>query len=169
MHIINYIELMPKEIERKFLINKIPKNLTGNKIKQGYLQSEKHRTVRIRTVEKPNNDKKAYLTIKGASNKSGASRYEFETNIPYKEATYLLKLCNKPLIEKTRYIYNKNDVVWEIDDFDGLNKGLLIAEIEIKNEQQSFKLPNFIVKEVTGDPKYYNSALQKHPYQKWKK
>ena len=60
-------------------------------------------------------------------------------------------------------------MIWEIDDFDGLNKGLLIAEIEIKNEQQSFKLPSFIVKEVTGDPKYYNSVLQKHPYQKWKK
>ena len=158
---------MPKEIERKFLVSHIPDGSIETEIKQGYLQSEKHRTVRIRTLVKKPKGKKAFITIKGASNKSGTSRYEFETGIPFDEANYLLKLCDLPLIEKTRYIYISDNLKWEIDQFHGENKGLLLAEVEISNENQKFVLPNFIVEEVTGINKYYNSMLQKNPYSLW--
>ena len=157
---------MAKEIERKFIIKHIPKNLLGGKIKQGYLQSEKTRTVRIRTVESKKN--KAYITIKGASNKTGLSRYEFETEIPFNEAVYMLKLCDTPLIEKTRYIYKNDNVIWEIDEFHGMNEGLFIAEVELSNENQKIELPDFIIEEVTGINKYYNSNLQKSPFTLWK-
>ena len=157
---------MAIEVERKFIIKHVPKGLLGNKIKQGYLQSEKKRIVRIRTVESKKN--KAYITIKGASNKTGLSRYEFETEIPFNEAVYMLKLCDTPLIEKTRYIYKNNNVIWEIDEFHGMNEGLLIAEVELSNENQKIELPDFIIKEVTGINKYYNSNLQKSPFILWK-
>ena len=156
---------MAKEIEKKFLINSIPENLFGSKIKQGYLQSEKQRTVRIRTTESKKNE--AYITIKGASNKTGLSRYEFETEIPFNEGVYMLELCDTPLIEKTRYIYETDSVVWELDEFHGMNEGLLIAEVELSNENQKIQLPDFITEEVTGINKYYNSNLQKSPYILW--
>ncbi len=157
---------MAIEVERKFIIKSIPKNLFGSKINQGYLQSEKKRTVRIRTVEGKKN--KSYITIKGASNKTGLSRYEFETEIPFDEGTRMLELCDIPLIEKTRYIYEDNNAIWEIDEFHGMNKGLLIAEIELSNENQKIELPDFIIEEVTGINKYYNSNLQKSPFTLWK-
>ena len=157
---------MPNEIERKFLVKYIPKNLLGCKIKQGYLQAEKHRTVRVRTTETKKN-RKGYITIKGASNDSGLSRYEFETKIPINEAIYMLKLCNTPLIEKTRYIYKAKIITWEIDAFHGMNSGLVVAEVEISSEKQKIKLPDFIYKEVTGIKKYYNNQLQKNPYKSW--
>ena len=157
---------MPNEIERKFLVNYIPKNLLGYKIKQGYLQAEKHRTVRVRTIETKKNHK-GYITIKGASNESGLSRYEFETKIPINEAIYMLKLCNTPLIEKTRHIYKTKIITWEIDEFHGMNSGLVVAEVEISSEKQKIKLPDFIYKEVTGIKKYYNNQLQKNPYKLW--
>ncbi len=156
---------MAKEIERKFIINHIPKSLLGYKLKQGYLQSEKKRTVRIRTVEGKIN--KSYITIKGVSNKAGLSRYEFETEIPFSDGVYMLELCDLPLIEKTRYVYEINNVVWELDEFHGMNDGLLIAEVELSSENQIIEIPNFIKKEVTGIKKYYNSNLQKHPYKMW--
>ena len=158
---------MPKEIERKFLVSHIPDGLIETKIKQGYLQSEKHRTVRIRTLVKNPDGKEAFLTIKGASNKRGTSRYEFETDIPFDEATYLLKLCDVPLIEKTRYIYILDNIKWEIDEFHGVNRGLFLAEVELSDENQNIVLPDFIVEEVTGINKYYNSMLQKTPYTLW--
>jgi len=156
---------MAKEIERKFIIKQIPKNLSGGNIKQGYLQLEKKRTVRIRTVEGKTN--KSYITIKGISNKVGLSRYEFETEIPFNEGVYMLELCDTPLIEKTRYIYKVNNIIWEIDEFHGMNKGLLIAEVELSSEKQKIEIPDFIYKEVTGIKKYYNSYLQKHPFKLW--
>ena len=158
---------MPKEIERKFLVSHIPNEALGIEIQQGYLQSEKHRTVRIRTIVEKSDLKKAFLTIKGASNEKGTSRYEFETEIPFNEATYLLKLCDMPLIEKTRYIYISDNVKWEIDEFHGTNSGLLLAEVELSNENQKIQLPDFILEEVTGISKYYNSMLQKLPYTLW--
>ena len=158
---------MPKEIERKFLISHIPDGLIETKIKQGYIQSEKHRTVRIRTLVKNPDGKAAFLTKKGASNKRGTSRYEFETEIPFDEATYLLKLCDVPLIEKTRYIYILDNIKWEIDEFHGVNRGLFLAEVELSDENQNIVLPDFIVEEVTGINKYYNSMLQKNPYTIW--
>ena len=158
---------MPKEIERKFLVSHIPNGSIETEIKQGYLQSEKHRTVRIRTLVKNPDGKEAFITIKGASNKRGTSRYEFETEIPFDEATYLLKLCDVPLIEKTRYIYILDNIKWEIDEFHGVNRGLFLAEVELSDENQNIVLPDFIVEEVTGINKYYNSMLQKNPYTIW--
>ena len=158
---------MPKEIERKFLVSHVPNGSIETEIKQGYLQSEKHRTVRIRTLVKKLDAKEAFLTIKGASNKSGTIRYEFETEIPFDEATYLFKLCDPPLIEKTRYIYISDNLKWEIDQFHGTNKGLLLAEVELTDENQKIVLPEFIFEEVTGINKYYNSMLQKNPYALW--
>ena len=157
---------MNKEIERKFLIKKIPKGLIGTTLRQGYLQSEKERAVRIRTVEKEGL-KKGFLTIKGVGNSSGMSRYEFETEIPIADADYLLNLCNQPIIEKTRYIYEHESLIWEIDDFHGVNNGLVIAEVELKSEDQEIKKPDFVDKEVTGQKKYYNLMLTKNPYSLW--
>jgi len=157
---------MPNEIERKFLVKHIPKNLFGYKINQGYLQSEIHRTVRIRATEE-NSNHKGYITIKGVSNDSGLSRYEFETEIPIKDANYMLKLCDSPIIEKTRYIYETKLLKWEIDEFHGINKGLVVAEVELSSEKQKIKIPDFIYKEVTGIKKYYNNQLQKNPYKSW--
>ena len=157
---------MNKEIERKFLIKKIPKGLIGTTLRQGYLQSEKQRAVRIRTVEKEGL-KKGFLTIKGVGNSSGMSRYEFETEIPIADADYLLNLCNQPIIEKTRYIYEHESLIWEIDDFHGVNNGLVIAEVELKSEDQEIKKPDFVDKEVTGQKKYYNLMLTKNPYSLW--
>ena len=157
---------MNKEIERKFLIKKIPKGLIGTTLRQGYLQSEKERAVRIRTVEKEGL-KKGFLTIKGVGNSSGMSRYEFETEIPIADADYLLNLCDQPIIEKTRYIYEHESLIWEIDDFHGVNDGLVIAEVELKSEDQEIKKPDFVDKEVTGQKKYYNLMLTKNPYSLW--
>ena len=157
---------MNKEIERKFLIKKIPKGLIGTTLRQGYLQSEKERSVRIRTIEK-GGLKGGFLTIKGIGNRSGMSRYEFETEIPIADADYLLNLCDQPIIEKTRYIYEHESLIWEIDDFHGVNDGLIIAEVELKSEDQKIKKPDFVDKEVTGQKKYYNLMLTKNPYSMW--
>ena len=157
---------MKKEIERKYLIKEIPKGLVGTTLRQGYLQSEKERAVRIRTVEK-RGLKRGVLTIKGLGNSSGISRYEFETDIPIADADFLLNLCDQPIIEKTRYIYEHESLIWEIDDFHGVNDGLIIAEVELKSEDQDVKKPEFVEKEVTGQKKYYNLMLTKNPYSMW--
>ena len=157
---------MNKEIERKFLIKKIPKGLIGTTLRQGYLQSETQRAVRIRTIEK-SRLKRGFLTIQGGGNSSGMSRYEFETEIPIADADYLLNLCDQPIIEKTRYIYEHESLIWEIDDFHGVNNGLVIAEVELKSEDQEIKKPDFVDKEVTGQKKYYNLMLTKNPYSLW--
>ena len=159
---------MGKEIERKFLVSFLPEGISRITMCQGYLQPEKERAVRIRTVEKEGS-KKGVLTIKGMGSESGMSRYEFETEIPVQDADHLLSLCDEPLIEKTRYKYDYKDLTWEIDEFHGVNNGLVIAEVELESEDQQFKKPNFISEEVTGQEKYYNMMLLKNPYTTWRK
>jgi len=157
---------MANEIERKFLIKSLPDDMSGITMRQGYLQPEKERAVRIRTVEK-DGSKKGVLTIKGMGSKSGMSRYEFETEIPVPDADHLLSLCDQPLIEKTRFKYDHEGLIWEIDEFHGVNDGLIIAEVELESEDQQFNKPDFIGDEVTGQIKYYNMMLLKNPYTAW--
>jgi len=156
---------MPIEIERKFLVSNdsfVTNSYKKQYIKQGFLNSDKNRTVRIRIL-----DNLGYITIKGVSNKSGTTRFEWEKEIPKEEAETLLLLAEKKPIEKVRYLLKNNDFVFEIDVFEGLNKGLIIAEIELSHEDQNFKKPNWLGSEVTGDIKYYNSSLSNNPYSKW--
>jgi adenylate cyclase len=157
---------MANEIERKFLINALPEGMSGTTMRQGYLQPEKERAVRVRTVEK-DGSKKGVLTIKGMGSASGMSRYEFETEIPVTDADHLLSLCDQPLIEKTRYKYDHGGLVWELDEFHGVNDGLVVAEVELESEEQTFDKPDFIGEEVTGQTKYYNMMLLKNPYTTW--
>ena len=157
---------MANEIERKFLIKSLPEDMSGTTMRQGYLQPEKERAVRIRTVEK-DGSKKGVLTIKGMGSKSGMSRYEFETEIPVLDADHLLTLCDQPLIEKTRYKYKYDGLIWEVDEFHGVNDGLIIAEVELESEDQQFNKPDFVGDEVTGQVKYYNMMLLKNPYTTW--
>ena len=156
---------MPKEIERKFLVigEDWRKQITGIFYRQGYLFAEAKCTIRIRA-----GGGKGYLTIKGETH--GAVRDEFEYEVPIKDANKLLaKFCNSPLIEKRRYKVKSGELVWEIDEFEGENKGLILAEAELTSEDQEIELPDWIGKEVTGDPKYYNVNLVKNPYSKWNK
>ena len=156
---------MPIEIERKFLVSNdsfVTNSYKKQYIKQGFLNSDKNRTVRIRILEN-----QGYITIKGVSNKSGTTRFEWEKEIPKEEAETLLLLAEKKPIEKVRYLLKNNDFVFEIDVFEGLNKGLIIAEIELSHEDQNFQKPNWLGSEVTGDIKYYNSSLSNNPYSKW--
>ncbi|MEQ8191972.1 MAG: CYTH domain-containing protein [Candidatus Eremiobacterota bacterium] len=154
---------MGKEIEKKFLIknDEWREGAKGTKYRQGYLSTVKERTVRVRTI-----DDKGFLTIKGVN--VGAVRAEYEYEIPAKDADEMLTdLCEKPLIEKNRYKISYKNLVWEIDEFFGDNNGLIVAEVELTDEDQSIDLPSWIGEEVTGDPKYFNSSLIKHPYSKW--
>lgn len=154
---------MGKEIERKFLVkNETYKKLCSGKLyKQGYLNSNPDRTVRIRIV-----DNKGFITIKDKG--SNLSRSEFEYEIPYMEAEEILdNICEKPIIEKTRYFYNYMGHLWEIDEFHGENEGLVIAEIELSNEGESFTFPDWIGEEVTYDSRYFNSCLITNPYKSW--
>ena len=156
---------MGKEIEKKFLIvNDDWRQLgTGKPYCQGYLNSEKGRTVRVRTI----NDR-GILTIKGPN--VGATRLEYEYDIPIDEAREMLKeLCHKPLIEKTRYKITLDGFTWEVDEFTGENEGLIFAEIELEYEGQKFEKPAWIGKEVTDDSRYYNANLVKNPFANWKK
>ena len=159
---------MGKEIECKFLVSSLPEGMSGTTMHQGYLQPEKERAVRVRTVEK-DGSKKGVLTIKGLGDTSGMSRYEFEIEIPVSDADYLLSLCDQPLIEKTRYKYDYEGVTWEIDEFHGVNDGLVVAEVELESEDQQFEKPDFIGEEVTGQVKYYNMMLLKNPFSTWGK
>ncbi len=150
---------MHTEIERKFLVlNTDFKSESYQQIKitQGYLNTDKKRTVRIRIT----NDN-AYLTIKGESNESGTTRFEWEKEIPVDEAELLLKLCEKGVIEKKRYLIKAEKHTFEVDEFFGRHTGLLLAEIELQNENEAFIKPNWLGEEVTGDKQYYNSALSK--------
>ena len=156
---------MSFEIERKFLVKSKDYQRESHKkfyVKQGFLNTNKHRTVRIRI-----SDKNAFLTIKGVSDKSGVSRFEWEKEIPVKEAKQLLLLCEKGIIEKNRYLIKYGNHIFEVDEFLGKNEGLVIAEIELSNENEGFEKPNWLGKEVTGDVKYYNSQLSKKPFTNW--
>lgn len=155
--------VMGKEIERKFLVHGDAwrKLATGTHYRQGYLSTVKERTVRVRTI-----DAQGFLTIKGIS--IGATRREYEYEIPARDANAMLDLlCERPLIEKFRYKIMDQGHTWEIDEFEGENQGLIVAEIELSAENESFNIPEWIGKEVTGDPKYFNSNLIKNPYSRW--
>ncbi len=157
---------MPQEIERKFLVegNFKKDSFAHEKMVQGYLSSEKERTVRVRI-----NGDEACLTIKGISNETGISRFEWEKEIPIEEARELLKLCEPGIIDKTRYYINNGDHTFEVDEFGGDNEGLIIAEIELTSEDEYFSKPEWLGREVTGDKRYYNSSLSKNPYKNWQK
>ncbi|WP_341526332.1 CYTH domain-containing protein [Nostoc sp. UHCC 0302] len=154
---------MPKEIERKFLVkgDSWRRLAEGSFYSQGYISTQKKATVRVRIA-----GNQGYLTIKGPSVKY--SRSEFEYPIPIEDAQEMLDtLCDRPLIEKTRYKVEYSGLIWEIDEFDGINKGLIIAEVELSDENQQIELPIWIGEEVSDDPKYFNSNLVKHPFSQW--
>ena len=154
---------MPKEIERKFLLKNDAwrQGASGTRYRQGYLSTEKQRTVRIRTV-----GEQGYLTIKGES--LGAARSEYEYPIPLEHANEMLdQLCLRPIIEKIRYKIPFAGFTWEVDEFEGENAGLIVAEVEIDNEEQSPQLPQWIGEEVTNDHRYYNASLIANPYDRW--
>jgi adenylate cyclase len=156
---------MAKEIERKFLVSgeEWKRGIPGVAYRQGYLSTVKERTVRVRTV-----GDKGFLTIKGVT--VGVSRSEFEYAIPAEDANLLLNdLCEKPLIEKNRYKVQFAGLTWEIDEFFGENKGLVVAEVELTDEHQAFERPAWVGVEVSGDPRYFNSNLIKNPYTRWQK
>lgn len=156
---------MPLEIERKFLVNGDYKSLatSQSRIRQGYILSGGGRTVRVRL-----RDEKGYLTIKGPSLNGGLSRYEFEKEITKDEALSLLMLCEPGTVDKTRWLVPVGDHVFEVDEFYGENEGLVVAEVELRSEDEPYERPPFLGKEVTGDRKYYNSHLRQYPYSKWK-
>ena len=155
---------MGKEIERKFIVSgDAYKSLAkGVLYRQGYLSSDMGKSVRVRVF----NDR-GYLTVKGPS--MGATRLEYEYEIPANEANEMLEyLCERPIIEKFRYKFQFEGFTWEIDEFLGENEGLIIAEIELPDENTVFKKPDWVGREVTGDPKYLNSNLIKNPYKNFK-
>lgn len=156
---------MPLEIERKFLVtdNSYRDLATScSHIMQGYICSEKGRTVRIRI-----RDDKGYITIKGPSGLAGLSRYEWEKEIDVADARDLMKLCEPGVIDKVRYLIPSGKHVFEVDEFAGENLGLVIAEVELAAENEPFVKPAFIGQEVTGDRRYYNSHLRHYPYCVW--
>lgn len=153
------------EIERKFLVKSDGYKSEAYKkarLVQGYLNSDPERTVRIRV-----NGEKAFITIKGKSNESGISRFEWEKEIPLNEAEKLLKLCEPGIIEKVRFLVKNGKHVFEVDEFQKENSGLVIAEIELNSEEESFDIPEWLGEDVTGDNRYYNSQLSKNPYKNW--
>lgn len=156
---------MSIEIERKFLVKNnsfLADSFQKKYIKQGFLNTDKHRIVRIRI-----SDDTGYITIKGITNETGMSRFEWEKQIPIDEANQLLTLCEDTPIEKHRYLLKNDSFVFEVDVFGGPNDGLIIAEIELSSEKDDFSRPKWLGKEVTGQTKYYNSMLSKTPYNKW--
>lgn len=153
------------EIERKFLVTStdfIDESDVQFEIAQGYLSSHPERTVRVRIK-----GDKGYLTIKGKGNESGMSRLEWEKEIPLDEAKNLLPLCEKGMIEKTRYLITKGAHTFEVDIFHGENNGLIIAEIELTNENELFERPSWLAEEVTNIDKYYNAYLSQNPFANW--
>lgn len=158
---------MPKEIERKFTIdtNQFDRPANGIRIKQGYLpMAEDTQTVaRVRVK-----GDKGYLTVKGKN--VGATRPEFEYGIPLSDAEEMLSnLCQRPIIEKERFEIQVDDHLWEVDIFFGDNEGLVIAEVELSSEEETFERPPWVLDEVTEDARYYNSNLMTHPFKDWSK
>lgn len=153
------------EIERKYLIKSLDfKNHYSKKsdIAQGYLSSVAERTVRVRIK-----GEKGFLTVKGIGNETGVSRFEWEKEIAVTEAKELLKLCEKGVIEKTRYEVISGNHLIEIDVFHGENDGLILAEIELKNENETIEKPDWLGDEVTNDKRYYNSYISQNAYKNW--
>ena len=158
---------MAQEIERKFLVNgDFRKDVFRSlRIVQGYLSSVPERIVRVKIK-----GEKGFITVKGACNTSGISRFEWEKEIEADEALSLLQLCEPGIIDKTRHLIKNTDGthLWEVDEFHGDNDGLIIAEIELRNENEPFDKPTWLGEEVTGDPRYYNAQLKENPYKNWK-
>ncbi|WP_055436055.1 CYTH domain-containing protein [Lacinutrix algicola] len=153
------------EIERKFLVQSNAfksEAFKQTRIVQGFLSTDKKRTVRVRLKGDI-----GFLTIKGQSSKNGLSRFEWEKEIPKIEAESLLKLCKKGMIDKIRYDVKVDNHTFEVDEFFGKNVGLIVAEVELNNETEAFTKPNWLGEEVTGNAKYYNSQLSKTPFCKW--
>ena len=154
---------MAQEIERKFLIRDpgIVDSLAGERLTQGYLSHDKNATVRVRIA-----GNSGWLTIKGKT--VGATRSEFEYPVPQDDARQMLdELCNSGVIDKTRYRLPQGELCWEIDVFHGDNDGLIVAEIELPSEDPPFDKPDWLGEEVTGDARYYNSALSSTPFNQW--
>ena len=152
---------MSIEIERKFLVvGSAWRQGPGVRFSQGYLNRDKDRTVRVRLA-----GEQAFLTIKGRS--VGATRAEFEYEIPLADGLALLPLCERPLIEKIRRVIPHEGSTWEVDEFLGENAGLVVAEIELQSEDQAFARPEWLGEEVTSDSRYFNSSLSQHPYGRW--
>ncbi len=155
---------MAQEIEKKFLVTGDFKKDAHKetRITQGYLSSIPERTVRVRIK-----GNQGFITIKGIGNASGASRYEWEKEIPVSEVEALLELCEPGVIDKTRYLVKSGEHTFEVDEFYGDNQGLVVAEVELSLEEEHFVKPEWIGQEVTGDVKYYNSMLMKNPFKNW--
>lgn len=150
------------EIERKFLVDTKkwqPKGI-GTAIKQGYLSVDENRVVRVRIA-----GDYAYITIKGKT--TGISRAEFEYEIPQNDASILLKMCLNEPVEKTRYTESFENMLWEIDVFEGVNNGLVMAEVELNNENQKVVLPEWVSEEVSTDKRYFNAYLSVNPFVRW--
>lgn len=153
------------EIERKFLVKSddFKKDaFRKNEIAQGYLNSNPERTVRVRIK-----GESGFITVKGKGNETGVSRFEWETEISLLEAKSLLALCESGVIKKMRYEVKAGHHIFEVDEFFGDNEGLIVAEIELKSENESFKKPNWLGEEVTNNSQYYNSALSLNPFKNW--
>jgi adenylate cyclase len=155
---------MAQEIERKFLVKGDfkPFSQKQTRITQGYLSSVPERTVRVRIK-----GDKGFITIKGIGNETGASRYEWEKEIPLAEVEELLKICEPGVIDKTRYLVKAGNHTFEVDEFYGENQGLVVAEVELAAEDENFEKPAWLWEEITGDVRYYNSMLMKNPYTRW--
>ncbi|PKP52848.1 MAG: adenylate cyclase [Bacteroidetes bacterium HGW-Bacteroidetes-1] len=155
---------MAQEIERKFLVKGDfkPFSTKAIRITQGYLSSVAERIVRVRIK-----GDKGFITIKGKSNATGISRYEWEKEIPVSEIEELLKICEPGVIDKTRFLVKAGARTYEVDEFYGENQGLVVAEIELTAEEEEFEKPLWLGEEVTGDVRYYNSMLIKYPFTKW--
>ncbi len=153
------------EIERKFLVKSDAfktEAISKKRIVQGYLNTNPERAVRVRIKGDV-----GFITVKGISNASGMSRFEWEKEIPVTEAEQLLSICEAGVISKTRYNVNVGNYIFEVDEFDGDNQGLLLAEVELQSETDEFEKPIWLADEVTGDTKYYNSQLSKNPFKNW--
>ncbi|MGN1209296.1 MAG: CYTH domain-containing protein [Duodenibacillus sp.] len=154
---------MALEIERKFLVRNDEWRTLGSPVvfRQGFLNTEPERTVRVRIA-----GERAFLTVKGIT--KGTTRLEYEYPIPVEDAAHMLEhLCERPLIEKTRTVIEYCGHRWEVDAFEGENAGLVVAEIELTSSDEAFEKPAWIGKEVTDDPRYYNSMLSRSPYSTW--
>lgn len=153
------------EIERKFAVkstNFLANAKESYKITQGYLNTDKNRTVRVRIK-----GSKGFITVKGISSADGLSRFEWEKEIDVKDAEALLLLCEDFVIDKTRYIIPFDNVVFEVDVFEGSNKGLVIAEVELETTDQQFDKPDWLGEELTGDERFYNAYLSNMPFTSW--
>jgi CYTH domain-containing protein len=153
---------MGTENERKFLVTGAGwRQGAGVAYAQGYLNRDPQRTVRVRIA-----GDRAFLTVKGASN--GATRAEFEYEIPLEDASKLMELSDGPVVTKRRRVIEHAGSTWEVDEFEGENAGLVVAELELESENQAYAKPDWLGREVTDDPRYYNSSLAANPYHRWR-